>query len=148
MSPHFEKLFTIELSPKYYFQAQWRFMDRENIKVLNGDSAALMSPVCAQLDKPTFFWLDGHYSSGDTAQGSKDCPLLEEVGAIVDACRPACIVVIDDVRLFGKKGGEDWSDISVEAILRRVASRLTSFDFFPSSHHPQDRMVLHLKERD
>jgi hypothetical protein len=144
VSAYFENIFTIELSPHYARCARERFHSQSHIRVIEGDSSKMIGPLCETLNTPTFFWLDGHYSSGDTAQGEKDCPLLEEIQEIVVKCKPACIIAIDDVRLFNKKAGEDWTGITREAILQLVQSRLESVSYFPSVHFIEDRMILHL----
>ena len=56
-----------------------------------------------------------------------------------------CIITIDDVRLFGTKINEDWSDITRERILDLVKERLISCEYFPSNLYEEDRMVLTLK---
>ena len=64
------------------------------------------------------FFLDGHWSSGDTAKGEKDCPLIEEcVGIDKTYKAKKGIVIIDDYRLFGTKINEDWKEITKESIL-------------------------------
>jgi hypothetical protein len=42
------------------------------------------------------FWLDGHWSAGDTAGEGDECPLLEELATI----GPQHAILIDDARLF------------------------------------------------
>jgi hypothetical protein len=140
----FESIYTIELSPLYAEQARQKFQNQKNIQVIEGDSSTSISSICSLLEKPTFFWLDGHYSGGNTAQGSKDCPLLEEVEHIVTKCKPACVIAIDDVRLFNKKLGEDWTEITKEAILQKCLSRIYRLHYFPSSEAADDRMIIEL----
>ena len=53
-----------------------------------------------ELKKPALFWLDGHYSGGETARGKKDTPILEELITIFGA-KEEHIILIDDARLFG-----------------------------------------------
>ena len=80
------------------------------------------------LNNNTIFFLDGHYSHCGTGRGEKDCPLLEELEAIMEKFKHEAIIIINDFRLFGKgpkKGGfaEDWEDISKEKVLEIVKSR-------------------------
>ncbi len=138
---HFERIYTIELSPYYAQRAKNRFGDFHHIQVIEGDSSTRIGQVCTILQQPTFFWLDGHYSGGNTAQGNKDCPLLEEVNHIVTKCKPACVIAIDDVRLFNKKLGEDWTGITKEAILEKCLPRLYRLQYFPSFMKPENRMI-------
>ena len=87
-------------------------------------------------DVPIAFFLDSHYSSGETGRGTCDVPLLLELRVLAAARRPhADVVVIDDHRLFGTKAyrirarlamlmcmllaqdAEDWGDITEETVL-------------------------------
>ena len=54
-----------------------------------------------RLQQPALFWLDGHYSAGDTARGEKDTPLYEELEQILRAPDLGHVIVIDDARCFG-----------------------------------------------
>jgi hypothetical protein len=141
---HFDKIYSIELSPTYAGKSQNRFKDQTHVTIINGDSAQILVSLCKIVQEPAFFWLDGHWSGGDTAQGSKDCPLLEEVKAINDNLMSECTIAIDDIRLFGTKQNEDWLDITREAILNIVKDRLVSCKYYPSEIHPEDRMVIQL----
>jgi hypothetical protein len=63
--------------------------------------------------------LDGHWSSGDTAKGEKDCPLIEECKSIDLLYKSnKGIILIDDYRLFGTNIDQDWSSITTENILK------------------------------
>lgn len=50
---------------------------------------------------PVLFWLDGHYSGGDTACGVEDCPIVRELRIIAARNEPGDVILIDDARLFG-----------------------------------------------
>jgi predicted O-methyltransferase YrrM len=139
---HYNKVYSIELSPHYYELAKQRFNSEPRVNLLQGDSSLVLESLCKLLNEPTFFWLDGHFSSGDTAQGLKDCPLVEELKHIVNYCKPGTVIAIDDVRLFGTRKNEDWSTISVDAVVQVVKDRMVSMEFFPSSFHPRDRLVI------
>ena len=71
----FINLISIELSGEYYTKAVDRFKDIKNIKIINGDSGEKLSEILKTINEPCLFWLDGHYSSGDTARGEKDTPI-------------------------------------------------------------------------
>ena len=92
---------------------------------------------------PSIFFLDGHWSGEDTGRGYKDCPLYEELSCIMKFFEPTCIIIIDDVRLFGKGlriGDEicDWEDINVGCILNLMKSRIEKHYFLPSHLDPSD----------
>lgn len=138
----YNRVYSIELSPHYHNLAKQRFKSEPRVNLLQGDSAYVLESLCKLLNEPTFFWLDGHFSSGDTAQGEKDCPIIEELNHIVNYCKPASVIVIDDVRLFGTQKNEDWSNITVDNVVNAVKNRMVSIEYFPSSIHPRDRLVI------
>lgn len=141
---HFDRLYSIELSETYANQARKRFNDK--VSIIQGDSSVILKPLANEVNGSIFFWLDGHWSGGDTAKGDKDCPLMEEIQTIHNNYKKRCIVAIDDVRLFGTNVNENWSTITRENVLYIVKDRLLSCEYFPSTLYAEDRMVLHLKE--
>jgi hypothetical protein len=141
----FDKVYSIELSSLYANRAKRRFEKMSNISILEGDSINVLQQLSNISDKPIFFWLDGHWSGGDTARGSLDCPLLEEIKIINNKYNQSCIVAIDDVRLFNTNINENWLDVTRENILEIVKNRLVSCDYHPSELYPEDRMIIHLK---
>lgn len=123
MKPHFKKIHTIELSESIYNSAVENFKLDKNITLHLGDSSKVLPKLTEELSGNTIFFLDGHWSGGNTARGDKDCPLLEELVAIKDF-KYKSVVIIDDYRLFGTKGNEDWSDITDETIKNSVGEKL------------------------
>lgn len=95
----FNKIYSIELSEELAAKAQRRFRQYAHIEIIQGDSSERLQEVISRLNGPALFWLDGHYSGGVTALGSKECPALEEVQAI-KASPYAHTVIIDDARSF------------------------------------------------
>jgi hypothetical protein len=136
-------LYSIELSEIYVKKARKRFINNNKVCIIHGDSSVILKTL-NKINGDIFFWLDGHWSGGDTARGELDCPLLDELKIINDNYKQKCIVVIDDSRLFGTNKNENWSSITKENILNIVKDRLISCEYFPSSCHVEDRMVLHL----
>ena len=59
----------------------------------------MLGQLIHEIDRPALFWLDGHYSHGITAKGDKECPVPEELEAILKSPLPHAIL-IDDARLF------------------------------------------------
>jgi hypothetical protein len=150
MEPVFDELYTIEIKEEYFNNVSAKYQGTK-INFLLGDSSYLLMDLCSKLRKNTIFFLDGHWSSGDTGKGSKDCPLYEEIENIINYHIPEAIIIIDDVRLFGKGprvGNEicDWENINIQSILNIVQTRLLKHYFLPSDLHTQDRMVLHLMD--
>jgi hypothetical protein len=147
----FRKLYTIEIKEEFYNSTKAKYTGNK-IDFILGDSTKVLSELCSSLPHNAFFFLDGHYSAGNTGRGDKDCPLLEELSAIVENFPHKAVIICDDRRLFGRgpsKGTEicDWEGISDEAIIKIVGPRLHSCEFLPSRFHPEDRMVLRLKKK-
>jgi hypothetical protein len=97
----FDRIYSIELSPELHARAKERFRLDPHISILHGDSAKELGAVLAELQQPALFWLDGHYSSGPTAKGEKDTPVLDELAQIFATDESRHVIVIDDARCFG-----------------------------------------------
>lgn len=107
---NFEQIYSIELSEKYYTLAVNKFKPYKNITIIHGDSGKELYLLVPTLTKSAIFWLDGHYSSGDTAKGDIDCPILEELNAILNNSEYNHSILIDDARLFN--GTNDYPEIN------------------------------------
>lgn len=105
---NFKKIYSIELSEALAENGKKRFAGKPHIEVIQGDSGQVMSTLINKLPEKTLFWLDGHYSSGNTACGDKECPILEEVKAILSS-GVEHILLIDDARCF--TGENDYPTI-------------------------------------
>lgn len=92
---------TIEVEPTLARLARNRFRNTPNVRPLEGDSGALMPDIISGLMQPALFWLDGHYSGGDTGKGELETPIVAEVRAILALAPRNSIVVVDDARCFG-----------------------------------------------
>ena len=97
----FPRVFTIELDPHLARRATERLSPVGNIEVRQGDSAQELRRLLASIETSCVFWLDAHYSGGQTARGAADTPLREELAAIKShSVRPHAIL-IDDARVLG-----------------------------------------------
>ena len=120
MRKDFRKLFSIELADHFYKAAVERFRRDSSIQILHGDSGKVMSELVPKLDGPALFWLDGHYSAGNTARGDKDTPVMEELGHIFARADLRCVILIDDARCF--EGKSEQSYPTMEEVCAFVAS--------------------------
>jgi hypothetical protein len=94
----FEDVVTIELSEDLHHAAARELAGLRNVHALHGDSRAELRPLAAE-GAPTLYWLDGHWSGGNTAGVAHECPVLDELAAIGGGHADDC-VLIDDARLF------------------------------------------------
>lgn len=102
---NFDKIYSIELSEKFWQDAKELFKNESKVNLLKGDSGKKMHELIKELDESAIFWLDGHYSGADTARGEKISPIYEELRAIFSSTLSHCLL-IDDARLFD--GTDDY----------------------------------------
>lgn len=102
MKNTFKKIYSIELSEKYARTAQRYFYGQKHVKIIQGDSGTVIGELIKEIDQPTLFWLDGHYSANDTAKGDKETPVMEELTSILKAADLRHVILVDDARAFGK----------------------------------------------
>lgn len=98
----FENVMSIELSEKYCALARERFRDNKKVKIYQGDSSKMLKYVIRDIREPITFWLDGHYSKGDTAIGKYCTPLMIELMQIEKHSLNTHTIMIDDMRCWSK----------------------------------------------
>jgi hypothetical protein len=97
----FDTLHSIELSRDYYERASVRFGGQPKIHLINADSTSGFETALGSLpDERAMFWLDAHYSGGDTAKGQSNTPVESELRAILAHPQRSDIILIDDLRYF------------------------------------------------
>lgn len=98
--PFMKHIYSIELAPHLYEQAVEKFKEYTQVKIMLGSSDQLFPELLAKIDRSQriCFWLDGHYSEGETAKGNKFTPLVEELEAIKNAEIKNALILVDDIR--------------------------------------------------
>ncbi len=96
---NFDTLYSIEIVDFIHELAKNRFKKNTKIKLLLGDSSVKLPELVQQLKAPALFWLDGHFSGGDTGFGDTGCPIYAEIDTIF-ASPHKHILLIDDARCF------------------------------------------------
>lgn len=130
----FKNIYSIELSTKYFEFCidkynTWEKVIKEPelvvynkegmfINLVRGDSGLVLYDVISKIDKRITFWLDGHYSGGDTAKGIAVSPILYELSLIKKHSIQNHIIMIDDLR-----------DLNVPPILDRIKEINPSYRF-------------------
>jgi hypothetical protein len=89
---------TIELSPPLAAAATEALADLPEVTVRQGDSRTVL-PELIDPDVPTLYWLDGHWSGGETAGEASECPLIDELRTLGGG-HPDDAILVDDARLF------------------------------------------------
>jgi hypothetical protein len=106
----FRRIYSIELSKELFENARERFLSRESVTLLQGDSAEVLPRLLVQIDEPCLFWLDAHYSGGGTAQGRVLTPIFEELERILNHPLWTHVILIDDACDF--VGAEGYPTIA------------------------------------
>lgn len=101
MSPIFDKLFSMELSPELYERARARFSGDGRIEILLGNSAARLGEAARAIgSERAVYWLDAHWSGGNTAKADENTPINAELESIKSFSVGECIIMVDDLRYF------------------------------------------------
>ena len=99
MSELFSTVYTIERSDVMYGIAKEKLSGIDNITLLKGDTREHLKNIL--IDNDNFlFWLDAHWSGGETYGKDDECPLLEELKIIFESSASNYAILIDDARLF------------------------------------------------
>lgn len=126
MKHRFERIYSIEISPELARRAQQRFANDRHVTIIENDSAIALRDLVPKLEAPALFWLDGHYSGGNTGKGAKETPIMEELETIFSSPLPH-IVLVDDARCFGTE--KDYPS-------------LTELEAYVRSRRPDARMFI------
>jgi hypothetical protein len=96
----FMKVFSIELSGEYYRRCKKRFKIDPRVSIIHGDSYKVLPDLLKKINTRITFWLDGHYSCGNTALGDYYAPLMQELQSIKDHHIKEHTILIDDMRCW------------------------------------------------
>jgi predicted O-methyltransferase YrrM len=94
----FDEVVTIELSPELHAEASRRLADLDQVTLRLGHSVDHLAQL-AEEQRPTLYFLDGHWSGPGTAGEDDQCPVVRELEQIA-AGHPDDAIVIDDARHF------------------------------------------------
>jgi len=155
LEPYFSKLYTIEIKKEFY-EAVINKYTGNKINFYHGDSSNILTKILPNISNKSIIFLDGHWSGGNTGKGTKDCPLYEELYNIVMFHKDEAIIIVDDVRLFGKGPNKElndydlcnWENISEKNILNIVKNRLVKKFFLPSNIIENDRLIIHISKKN
>lgn len=139
----FKRVISIELSEKFYNHCVARFSNNPNVTIVRGDSADVLYDAIKDVDTPITFWLDGHWSAGETAYGKKNCPLIEEFEQIQRHAIKNHIILVDDMRCWQVEDPEikfGENDIKEKILLINEGYKFS----YEDGHIPNDILVAKL----
>ena len=109
---------SIEISEKLAAKAKKRFESDCRVKIIHGDAQHILGDTIHQILSPITFWLDGHYSGGETSQGEIPDPIIDELLAIEKHPIKTHTIIIDDIRQY--RGESPIRVEQLQAILFRI----------------------------
>ena len=113
----------MEIDRLLFKKARDRFANYQHIQILQGDSSKILPLILEKLNATTLFWLDGHYSGGDSSKGDQNTPILKELELILNHRIKNHIILIDDARCF--TGKDDYPTlIKVQSFLKKIRPEL------------------------
>lgn len=111
-----KEIHSIELATHHYQTCVKKFKTHNHVHLYHGASEYELPKILKNIKERCLFWLDGHYSAGDTALGETPCPLYLELDAISQHPVKDHIILIDDTRLFGS----EWDHINMGEIQKKL----------------------------
>jgi hypothetical protein len=105
VQPLFSRVYSIELADRFFREARHYFRSLPHVTIVHGDSGSRLPELLSSVNEPALFWLDGHYSGGDTGQGKQDTPIVAELRAILEHPVKSHVILIDDARCFTGAAG-------------------------------------------
>jgi hypothetical protein len=98
-SNYFEIVQTIERAEDLYRLHSKALAEIKGVIPHLGDSRDILPQIVKDIGaRKALYWLDGHWSGGETAGQNDECPLLDELACL--SGRTEDIILIDDARLF------------------------------------------------
>ena len=125
LSPHFEKLYTIEISETLHKEAVKiaEALSITNVMYILGDSVRVLPSLTKNLSEGAIFFIDAHQSGTDTINNGENVPIYAELDAILSQPIGSSVFIIDDMRLWENKT-HDWNHISTEAIIKKIGEKM------------------------
>jgi hypothetical protein len=96
------RVISVEPQPEFYAYNLNKFRNASNVELHHGTSENVFPDLIPTLSGNLNFWLDGHFSGGNTFKGDSDTPILKELKLIsqnLDRFNDVTVFV-DDVRCF------------------------------------------------
>jgi hypothetical protein len=142
----FAYVYSIELAPHLYDYCREKFASCPNVILYQGDSSTVLPMLLEQIDAPATFWLDAHYSFGDTAKGDAWTPILKELECIRQHFIKTHTILIDDIRECGTK---NFGYVTLEEIQAKILQINPAYQFFfEDGYVPKDVIVAKLMQGD
>jgi hypothetical protein len=128
----FQHVVSVELSRHFYATCCARFENEPRVSLVHGNSADVLPVILRVVHYPATFWLDAHWSGGDTANTA---PLGAELAALSTHAVKTHTLLIDDVGIH--------NSAALEAVLRAINPAYTIA--YENGRVPNDILVATCK---
>jgi len=105
----FERIISFEVIPALHDESAKRFDGNAKVELIFGSSREKLGSTIQDIDQKILFWLDGHEFY--------DIPLVDELSQIKRLSRNDHVILIDDMRMFGRDG---WQEVTRETVIDLV----------------------------
>ena len=137
---------SVELSKGLYSVAQQKYKDNDKVHLFCGASQCMLREMIEDVKTQATFWLDGHWSGGNTGKSNVNSPLRQELHAIKKHPIKNHIIMIDDLRLFAVKESDYGFELDLEDIKNRILEINPNYEFsLEDGHVPNDVLVAVVK---
>ena len=94
----YRDIYSIELEDTFYQYCKSYFKYNKNVYLFKGDSVVELPRILSTLNESATFWLDAHYSGGETGFINVLTPLMKELDIIGEHHVKTHTIIIDDLR--------------------------------------------------
>jgi hypothetical protein len=138
LNSNYKNITSIEISQKFYDIGKERFKNNPNVNIVLGDSAVILGDIINKYDEQITFWLDGHFSGGDTGHGIEEFPILQELNHIKNHKNKNHIIMIDDIRCWRNYN----SVLNFENIISFIQSINENYSFYYLDGHVENDILV------
>ena len=124
----FKDVYSIELEDTFYQYCKSYFKYTDNVHLFKGDSVEELPKILSTLNTSATFWLDAHYSGGETGFVNVLTPLMKELDIIGAHPIKTHTIIIDDLREWKR----DYPAIGfgTEEIIKKLSEINSNYMFF------------------
>jgi len=118
-----KEIYSIELNKVLYLKAKQKFIKYKHINIILGDSSKKLPKILSNINSPCLFWLDAHYSGGNTSKTNVETPITKELLCILNHPNKDHVILIDDAHDF--TGRNDYPTIpELKEIVNQYEERI------------------------
>lgn len=146
----FSKIISIEITKKYSEMCKQMFINYKNIEIIKGDSLLVLPDLMNKYtNKKIIFFLDAHYSAGDTGKNDMDVPLIEELKIINKRYSNEGLIIIDDADLFELfDPWVSWKEINEKNIFDALDKRIKNYFYISDIRSKtKKRLIIEINKR-